>query len=134
MTVVLMGSVTRISDLADEPYDVTRLPQDEWASGDYVAGEIPRMDERETAYPGLSYQLVPRLRVDPSTDFLVEERSLEQGLSKVGLQMIVENVLNSPINLHITAEINHHVWHRGHGISPASIEPAIGWIPEIARG
>jgi len=40
MTVVLMGSVTRISDLADEPYDVTRVPQNEWASGDYVAGEI----------------------------------------------------------------------------------------------
>ncbi len=40
MTVVLMSSLTRISDLATKPYKVEVLPQDEWASGDYVAAEV----------------------------------------------------------------------------------------------
>lgn len=40
MTVVSMSSLTRISDLAGKPYDVAPIPRDEWASGDYVAGEI----------------------------------------------------------------------------------------------
>jgi hypothetical protein len=40
MTVVLMSSLTRISDLATRPYKVECLPQDEWASGDYVAAEV----------------------------------------------------------------------------------------------
>jgi hypothetical protein len=73
---------------------------------DYVAGEIPRMDERETAYPRLSYQLVPRARVDPSVDFLVEERSLEQGLSEEELNSITDGVLRSSIGSHVIAEIN----------------------------
>jgi hypothetical protein len=40
MTVTSMASLTRISDLADEPYDVTRIDRDHWASGDYVAAEV----------------------------------------------------------------------------------------------
>lgn len=40
MTVVLMSSLTRISDLATRPYEVAHLPQGEWASGDYVAAEV----------------------------------------------------------------------------------------------
>lgn len=40
MTVVLMSSLTRISDLNHESYDVTRIHRDRWATGDYVAGEI----------------------------------------------------------------------------------------------
>jgi hypothetical protein len=74
---------------------------------EYIASEGPRMDERETAYPGLSYQLVPRQRVGPATiDFLVEERALEQGLSEDALRSIVDDVVKSPIGLHVTAEIN----------------------------
>jgi hypothetical protein len=73
---------------------------------DYVAGSSPRMDERETAYPGLSYQLVPRQRVDLSAEALAVERGLEQGLLDEELRLIVANVMNSPINQHITAEIN----------------------------
>ena len=33
-------SVTRISDLASRPFDVRPLPRAQWASGDYVVGEI----------------------------------------------------------------------------------------------
>jgi hypothetical protein len=40
MTVVLMSSLTRISDLATRPFDVAALPKDQWGSGDYVAGEV----------------------------------------------------------------------------------------------
>jgi len=40
MTVVLMSSLTRISDLSHESYDVTQIRRDRWATGDYVAGEI----------------------------------------------------------------------------------------------
>jgi len=40
MTVVSMSSLTRISDLASVPYDIATVPRDQWASGDYVAGEI----------------------------------------------------------------------------------------------
>ena len=68
--------------------------------------EEARMDERETAYPGLAYQHVPRQRVEPTVDFLVEERAVEQGLSDDALRSIVDNVMKSSIGRHITAEIN----------------------------
>ena len=40
MTVISMASLTRISDLAANPYEITRIDRSHWASGDYVAGEI----------------------------------------------------------------------------------------------
>ena len=40
MTVTLMSSLTRISDLSRNPYEIAPVPSDHWASGDYVAGEI----------------------------------------------------------------------------------------------
>ena len=40
MTVVLMSSLTRISNLNQESYDVAQVRRDRWATGDYVAGEI----------------------------------------------------------------------------------------------
>jgi len=40
MTVVSLSSLTRISDLARNAYDVARIPQDDWDTGDYVVGEI----------------------------------------------------------------------------------------------
>lgn len=33
-------SVTRISDLAEQPFNVKSLPKEKWATGDYVVGEI----------------------------------------------------------------------------------------------
>ena len=40
MTVVLMSSLTRISNLDHESYDVAGIHRDRWATGDYIAGEI----------------------------------------------------------------------------------------------
>lgn len=40
MTITSMSSLTRISDLASRPYEVATIPRKEWASGDYVVGEI----------------------------------------------------------------------------------------------
>lgn len=40
MTVVIMASLTRISDLDRKPYEVARIPKDKWSTGDYVVGEI----------------------------------------------------------------------------------------------
>ena len=42
MTRRVFGSVTRISDLAVEPYELERLPQSAWATGDYIEAEIIR--------------------------------------------------------------------------------------------
>ncbi|MFW6088210.1 MAG: hypothetical protein ACODAB_00565 [Gemmatimonadota bacterium] len=36
----MLGSLCRISDLADEPFSVAPLDRDEWATGDYVVGEV----------------------------------------------------------------------------------------------
>jgi len=35
-----MSSVTRIADLADQPYDVGPLPRSDWGMGDYVVGRV----------------------------------------------------------------------------------------------
>jgi hypothetical protein len=40
MTVVSLGSLTRISDLDRKPYEVARIPKEHWDTGDYVVGEI----------------------------------------------------------------------------------------------
>jgi hypothetical protein len=40
MTVTSLASLTRISDLASEAYDVARIDRGMWASGDYVAAEV----------------------------------------------------------------------------------------------
>lgn len=36
----VFGSLTRISDLAAEPYELERLPHAAWATGDYIEAEI----------------------------------------------------------------------------------------------
>lgn len=36
----LLGSLTRIADLHQKPYDVEKLDKADWATGDYVEGEI----------------------------------------------------------------------------------------------
>jgi len=37
---VSLSSLARISDLDRNPYEVTRIPKENWATGDYVIGEI----------------------------------------------------------------------------------------------
>jgi len=40
MTTRVYGSLARIADFRDSNYDVTPLPRTEWATGDYVEGEV----------------------------------------------------------------------------------------------
>lgn len=40
MTFTTMSSLTRVSDFERHAFDVARLPKDQWATGDYVVGEI----------------------------------------------------------------------------------------------
>jgi len=40
MTVTLHSSLTRTSDLAEQPFDIATLPKDKWSTGDFVVGEI----------------------------------------------------------------------------------------------
>lgn len=40
MTKTVFSSLTRIADVASTPYITSRLPRSEWASGDYVVGEV----------------------------------------------------------------------------------------------
>jgi len=71
-----------------------------------------RIEERETEYPNLSYQLVPR----GGTLFngeVVDESILKQGLSEAELQRLVERVLNSPMEGPLTAETNLAAFMRG---------------------
>lgn len=69
------------------------------------AQAIVRIDERETAYPHLSYQLVPRGPTSGSGT-LVGEGSLEPGLRDDELNKLVKTVQQSPIQGHVIAEIN----------------------------
>jgi len=36
----ILSTVTRISDLAEKPFDVQALPREQWATGDYVVCEV----------------------------------------------------------------------------------------------
>ncbi len=46
MTVVSYCSLTRISDLKEKPYEVVRIPKADWATGDYVVGEMTSRSRR----------------------------------------------------------------------------------------
>ena len=40
MTVTSMASLTRITDLNQNNFDVRKIEKSNWASGDYVVGEL----------------------------------------------------------------------------------------------
>lgn len=65
-----------------------------------------RIDERETDYPKYSYQLAPRGISAGEREGWVWERELESGLTDKQLNEIVAQVQDSPIEGHVTAEIN----------------------------
>ena len=65
-----------------------------------------RIDERETDYPKLSYQLAPRGISTVERAGWVWERELESGLTNKQLNDIVAQVQVSPIEGYVTAEIN----------------------------
>ena len=65
-----------------------------------------RIEERETIYPSLSYQLVPRHRTTWDGVGIVWEREVESGLSDTALMELAELVHDSTIAGYVTAEIN----------------------------
>ncbi len=58
MTVVSYCSLTRISDLRDQPYEVLRMPKAGWATGDYVVGEMTSSSRRNYAIELTSGRMV----------------------------------------------------------------------------
>jgi len=40
MTVTFLSSLTRCSDLDRQPFDIAPLPREQWATGDFVVGEV----------------------------------------------------------------------------------------------
>jgi hypothetical protein len=73
---------------------------------------LDRINERETAFPSLSYQLVPR---GPATVTArgVGESKLSPGLDDDALNVLVRNVQGSPLEGHLIAEINLALFIRG---------------------
>ena len=64
MTVTFMSSLTRISDLGLEPYEIARLPKEHWATGDYVMGEITGPRNRLLQFELASGRMIQALRRD----------------------------------------------------------------------
>jgi hypothetical protein len=64
-----------------------------------------RMEERETAYPGLSYQLVPR-RISWSDGGVAWERDIEADIAEEQLNDLVRSIHESSIGNYVTAELN----------------------------
>ncbi len=72
----------------------------------YYQDSHNRIDERETDYPALSYQLVPRRPDTSQNEGAVWEREIESGLSDTQLNELVALVQASAISDHVTAELN----------------------------
>ncbi|MDH4072090.1 MAG: hypothetical protein OEV41_03170 [Gammaproteobacteria bacterium] len=64
MTVTFLSSLTRISDLATEPYEIVRLAKAHWATGDYVVGEITGPRNRQLQFELTSGRMIQALRGD----------------------------------------------------------------------
>jgi len=64
MTVMLAGSVTRISDIADRSFDIEKIARNQWATGDYVVGEITGPRNRMVQIELASGRMVQALRRD----------------------------------------------------------------------
>ena len=67
--------------------------------------EHVRIDERETEYPHISYQLVPRSLASTELGD-ADESYLESGLGDEYINALVKAVHESSIGSHVTAEIN----------------------------
>ena len=64
MTVTLLSSLTRISDLDTEPYQVEKIDRDHWDHGDYVLGEILGPRNRLLQFELASGRMIQALRRD----------------------------------------------------------------------
>lgn len=59
-----MSSLTRRSDLDSEPYEISRIPKEHWATGDFVMGEIVGPQNRLLQFELASGRMVQALRKD----------------------------------------------------------------------
>lgn len=75
-----------------------------------------RMEERETDYPALTYELIPRSTTIRDGE-VVWEREVENGLSEGELQSLVQGVRSSRIGELIIAERNFSRFVRGISLS-----------------
>jgi hypothetical protein len=64
MTVTLLSSLTRCSDLDRQPFDIARLPKERWATGDFVMGEITGPTNRQLLFELRSGRMIQALRRD----------------------------------------------------------------------
>lgn len=64
MTVTFLSSLTRISDLDTEPYEIARISKEHWATGDYVMGEITGPRNRLLQFELASGRMIQALRRD----------------------------------------------------------------------
>ncbi|MGI9262710.1 MAG: hypothetical protein ACR2QR_11775 [Woeseiaceae bacterium] len=64
MTVTLYSSLTRASDLQTEAYEIEELPQDKWASGDFIIGRITGPQNRPLQVELASGRMVQALKGD----------------------------------------------------------------------
>jgi hypothetical protein len=64
-----------------------------------------RIEERETEYPNLTYELIPRATI-VSDDGVVWERSVEPNLPPDRVEKIYQNILDSDLEAMTTAEAN----------------------------
>lgn len=79
-----------------------------FAIADYYnryADEFNRIDERETAYPSLSYQLVPR-HPELSATGIAVETGIEANLPERQIIELVADIFASSIGDHVIAEAN----------------------------
>ncbi len=70
---------------------------------DFARANHQRIDERETAYPHISYQLVRRAN-EGSLNSDVDVVELDLDYSEI--EQIVAEVFNSPLKAHVNAELN----------------------------
>ena len=64
MTVTMLSSLTRRSDLDREPFEIERIPKEHWATGDFVIGEITGPRDQSTLVELTSGRMVRALRRD----------------------------------------------------------------------
>jgi len=64
MTVTILSSLTRRSDLDREPFEIESIPRENWATGDFVVGEITGPRNQSTLVELTSGRMVQALRRD----------------------------------------------------------------------
>lgn len=64
MTVTLFSSLTRKSDLQLEPFDIREIPRADWATGDFVIGDITGPQNRPLQVELASGRMVQALKGD----------------------------------------------------------------------